>query len=169
MLALPESTTALTNRFQLASDAEDFWERVGSAFVGNSQAWSEFTLGGLGLGLSANMTNRFLGGAFDAFLLAETEPERVMLAGGVTGLVWLAIKTMMCIAGVLRSFQLFATQGQRRPLLLWLTASYALIAWPISGQLSAQVIGWLAVALAGNAIGFNGDRVKSVTTNTFGF
>lgn len=151
---LPETSTAIESRFVSANEAEDPVVRLRTVFVGSAKTWEDFTLGGEGLGLSANMTSNFLGAnTAGTFLLSESEPERTLLAGGFFGLVLLVIKSIICMIGFAVAARTAYRTSNALPILLWMAATYALTSWSITGQLSAQTLCAILLALAAASIG----------------
>lgn len=153
-VVLPETSNAIETRFVSANDSEDPAVRLRTVFVGSAKTWEDFTLGGEGLGLSANMTSHFLGANMaGTFMLSESEPERTLLAGGLFGLMWLAIKSVICLAGGAMAMKSAIFTRNALPILLWMAAAYSLTSWSITGQLSAQSLCAILLALAAASIG----------------
>lgn len=151
---LPETVSAIDERVYSAAAAEDVVSRTLHTVFGSPDAWAAFSILGEGLGMAANMAVRLAGAApSGGFALAESETERVLLAGGLIGLLWLGLKITLAIVGIWAALKTAAMQRTVRPPLMWLCAIAALITWPVSGQLAAQSLGCLALALAAVSIG----------------
>lgn len=151
---LPDTVSAIESRIFSAAEVEDPVLRTIYTITGSPDAWAAFSLLGEGLGMAANMAVSLAGAAPSGeFALAEAETERVLLAGGVVGLLWLGLKLALSVVGLWAGLRASVLQSKMRPTLMWLCCIAALITWPISGQLTAQALGCLALALAGVSVG----------------
>ncbi|VTU27429.1 Lipid A core - O-antigen ligase [Variovorax sp. SRS16] len=131
-------------RFEQASAAEDFGGRVFTVLFGESIAYNLMTWLGYGIGFGSNLATFFrTGGAF--FALAESEGGRIVLEGGLVGVVFLALKAIALGLGIAKSVRISARTNSPFPLLVWLTTAIALLTWSSIGQLTAN--GLLGVML----------------------
>lgn len=127
-------------RFQQASEAEDFWGRLSNLFIGESDIYDDFSWLGHGIGLGSNLANFVRTGSTSFFLLAETEAGRTLLEGGVLGYLYTAIKLTVIVLGLGKSLAIAMRSGVMLPLLLWLSFSLALLIWSGIGQLTANAM-----------------------------
>ena len=98
---LPGTLEAIEERVFAAHAAEDPVIRILNTVLGSPDAWAATSFLGEGLGLAANMSARLAGVApTGTFVLAETEIDRVILAGGLVGLLWQAAKLGIVVAGL---------------------------------------------------------------------
>ncbi|RQH02197.1 hypothetical protein [Paraburkholderia dinghuensis] len=134
-------------RFKSAGQGEDIVERIETELVGEPAARKDIDFLGHGLGAGTNAGSVLLTGE-NAFALAESEPARVMLEMGAVGFVWLVIKCVMFAAGLAKSAMMLAHNGESLPLLMWAATAYGMSSWPVSGQVSANAFGFLALGLA---------------------
>lgn len=146
-LFFEETFIALNNRILGAAEVEDFSERMITLFLGSPTIHTEMTFLGRGIGLTANVAGFALSGE-SMFLLAESEPERLLLGGGILGIGYIMVKITLSLAGIYSALLAYKSTGVIRPILLWTTALYALLSWPVSGQLSAHAVGHIVLALA---------------------
>jgi len=133
-------------RFQEASEVEDFWERLLTVFIGQSVAFDQFTWLGYGIGLGSNLATYTRTGSTGAFALAEVEASRILLEGGLIGYVFTAFKVAVIAIGVRKSLKLSSRLHSAYPILLWLVVSLAILTWSAIGQLTAH--GLLGIMLA---------------------
>lgn len=131
---------ATQERFQVASEAEDFVERVTTIFIGEPEIYKRFTWTGYGVGLGSNLAAYFVTGDRYSFALAETETGRTLLEGGLLGYVFAALKALIVIAALTKSsFQAVRTRTMF-PVLVWITISFAMFSWSYVGQLSINAL-----------------------------
>jgi hypothetical protein len=142
-----EAITVTQTRFEQAAEAEAFWPRVMTIFFGESYVFRSITWLGSGVGYGSNLAaNLQAAGKVESFSLAESEGGRVLLEGGLLGLVYTAIKVAIVAIGLFKSFRIAIRTNSPYPVLLWLTVSLAVLTWPSSGQLTANVL--LGITLA---------------------
>lgn len=133
---------ATQERFESAADSEDLIGRVMTIFFGEPGVYRDFSLLGQGVGLGTN----FAGGG--QFLLAETEPGRIVLEGGLLGFLFIALKLVVISIGIPRSLSIARLTGNSFPFMLWFTTAIALFSWSIILQLTVNALGYLLVGLA---------------------
>lgn len=155
-LLFSDFLTEMTDRFISADAIEDPDARVLQMFFGNLSLRDDLSFFGKGLGMTANLSGLFFGSE-RTFLLSEVEPERILLAGGFLGFVWLCSKFILGFAGFAHALQVLFRTGTSRSILLWTTTLYGTIGWAISGQLSAHAIGHMLLAFSLMSIGITGD------------
>ncbi|MBS0342718.1 MAG: hypothetical protein JSS56_19560 [Proteobacteria bacterium] len=136
---------AIQERFQAASQNEDAVARVLAIFLGEPAALEKAGWLGVGIGLGSNLAQYVQTGG-RAFVYAESEAGRTVIEGGVVGAMFLFMKLIFIIAGV--AFALKRSMQTRAifPLLVWFTVAVAFLSWPAIGQLTAN--GLLGVLLA---------------------
>jgi hypothetical protein len=126
-------------RFEQASEAEDFWTRVQTIFVGEPTVFSKVDWLGGGIGFGSNLANFIhTGSNIGPFALAETEGGRILLEGGLLGFFYVGLKLIVIAIGLFKSFRLSMKTHSPFPVLVWLTAALAIMTWPSSGQLTAH-------------------------------
>jgi hypothetical protein len=126
-------------RFEQASEAEDFGDRMVAMFIGEEYVYKNFTFLGEGVGLGSNLAS-FVRSGSTAFALAETETGRTLLEGGMLGYLYTALKLLVIFLGVSRSLIIAMRSGVILPLLIWLSFAQALLVWPSTGQLTANAM-----------------------------
>ena len=114
---------------------------MGEPFVYNVISWL-----GRGIGYGSNLAATLQTHTVEGFALAEYEGGRVLLEGGLVGLAYTAIKVVVIVIGILKSVRIAIKTHSPFPVLVWLTAGLAILTWPASGQLTANVL--LGIILA---------------------
>lgn len=142
-----DAVVATQERFVSAAAEEDMVGRVETILLGEPAARKDFNFIGHGLGAGTNAGSVLLTG-HEQFALAESEPARVMLEMGLVGFAWLIIKCVIFAVGVAKSITRLTQLGETLPLMLWVTAAYGISSWPVSGQVSANVLGYLVLGFA---------------------
>jgi hypothetical protein len=142
-----DALTATQERFQTAAADEDVVGRIETELLGEPAARKEMNAIGHGLGAGTNAGSVLLTGE-NAFELAESEPARVLLEMGVIGFAWLMVKCLIFAVGVSRSLVRLVRCSESLPLLMWATTAYGMSSWPVSGQVSANAFGYIALGLA---------------------
>lgn len=142
-----DAVVATQERFVSAAAEEDMVGRVETILLGEPAARKDFNFIGHGLGAGTNAGSVLLTG-HEQFALAESEPARVLLEMGLVGVAWLIIKCAIFAFGVAKSVTRLTRLGETLPLMLWVTAAYGISSWPVSGQVSANVFGYLVLGFA---------------------
>ncbi|WP_321818100.1 MULTISPECIES: hypothetical protein [unclassified Paraburkholderia] len=142
-----DALTATQERFQTAAADEDVMGRIETELLGEPAARKEMNAIGHGLGAGTNAGSVLLTGE-NAFELAESEPARVLLEMGVIGFAWLMVKCLIFAVGLSRSLVRLVRCSETLPLLMWATTAYGMSSWPVSGQVSANAFGYIALGLA---------------------
>ncbi|WP_321881491.1 hypothetical protein [Paraburkholderia bannensis] len=142
-----DALVATQERFQTAAADEDVMGRIETELLGEPAARKEMTFVGHGLGAGTNAGSVLLTGE-NAFELAESEPARVLLEMGVVGFAWLLVKCLIFAVGISRSLVRLVRCSETLPLLIWATTAYGMSSWPVSGQVSANAFGYIALGLA---------------------
>lgn len=162
---LPETFIAIEDRILNAQDSESFVTRVQDTLIGTTKVWQNIDFLGQGLGFSANMSAKFVGFSPSGdFVLAEIESERILLAGGILGLLLIFIKLVFLSWMFNRAMQYAALSRSAFPILSWTLTAMALTSWPMSGQLAAQSIGTIALSFSLMSIGIF-SRVENIAIN----
>jgi hypothetical protein len=147
LFAFSGAIDTANTRFQQASEAESFWGRILTIFVGEPFVYDKSTFLGFGLGAGSNLAGFVRTGKnVSDFALAEVEAGRILLEGGLIGYAFTALKVVVVVVGVAKSLRLAYKARSVYPILLWLTVALALLTWPASGQLTAH--GLLGLMLA---------------------
>jgi hypothetical protein len=133
-------------RFQVAGESEDLATRVLVTFFGETWIYDVADWLGSGLGLGSNLAQYVQTGNRAVFALAESEPGRTLLEGGLLGWAYIALKYVIVLYAMTKSFVRALSRHTVFPLLVWSMISVALITWPIIGQLTAN--GLFGVLLA---------------------
>lgn len=138
---------ATQERFDSAAQSENFVQRVTNMFFGEQNTYSHVTFLGEGFGAGSNAAAVAATGK-RAFQLAETETSRTILEGGFLGFIFIALKITVLAFGLLKSFGIARKSGNFLPLMLWITATIALLSWSLIGQLTVNSLGFLLLGLS---------------------
>lgn len=143
------SRSVLSNqeRFSDAAQYESILGRIIWSVLGEPQMYKNFSLIGLGVGMGTNLAGALKSGE-RTFLLAEVEIARVILEGGLLGLIFLGLKFIVIVVGLNRSWRIMKLFSNILPLLLWIATTIALLSWSIIGQLTVNALGYLLLGLA---------------------
>ncbi len=136
----------MQERFELAAENENFFERVTHMLIGESAAYEKLTLIGYGIGAGNNFAAVEATGE-RTFLLEETEAARTILEGGLIGFAFIGLKLMVILIGLRQSVRIVKSTGHALPLFLWITLAIGLLTWSIIGQLTVNVLGYLLLGL----------------------
>ncbi len=136
-----------SQRFDQAAEAENFWERVLTIFIGEPGIYDAFTWVGVGIGQGSNLAGFVRSGAV-TFALGETEAGRTFMEGGLIGYLFSALKMLVLAVGVLKSLRIAMRTGVLFPLILWLALTLGLLTWPGIGQLTANALLGILIAFA---------------------
>jgi hypothetical protein len=159
VLFFKDAVDVTQTRFQQASEAEDFWGRVLVVFFGEPFVYSKITFLGHGIGFGSNLANYLRVGLTDGpFALAEAEGGRIMLEGGLLGLVYILLKFGVVAFGLAKSILVATKTNSPYPVLVWITVALAWITWSAVGQLTAN--GLLGVILAFGLLVFRYPRLE---------
>jgi len=137
---------AIEERAEGATESEDVFLRIAEMFVGTPHLHENFDIIGNGIGFGANFAGVVLTGE-RAFLNGETELERTLFSGGLLGLFFVAIKMLVAGWGGYRSIGI-ARNGSVLPLMLWVASAIGLLTWSLTGQLTANAMGFIVAGLA---------------------
>jgi hypothetical protein len=151
-LTFSSALDAIEERAEGAAESEDVAQRVIEMFVGNEYLRENFEIIGNGIGYGANFAGVVLTGE-RAFLNGETEIDRTLLSGGLLGLFFQVLKLLVCGWGIFRSARI-ARNGTALPLLLWISSAIGLLTWAVTGQLTANAMGYTLAGLALAAMRF---------------
>lgn len=141
---LSSAVDATRERFQTASEVEGFSTRMFMTIFGEVTLDS-FSFLGYGLGAGTNFAGITTGASFK---LGEFDSTRILMEGGVLGVVFIGLKIMAAFVGVKKSLAMSKLSGSSLPLLLWITASIAMFMWQINGQLTINSLGYLLLGLS---------------------
>jgi hypothetical protein len=102
---------------------------------------------GEGIGMGTNFAGVLLTGK-KQFLLAESENARIILETGLLG-VWIVILKMIVLVHLgINAIRIAKKTGMVLQIVIWATLAYVLLVWPIVGQLTANVFGYLFFGLS---------------------
>lgn len=138
---------ATQERFENASQTEDLGERILAMLAGEPETYSQITWLGAGLGKGSNLASYFESGE-RSFMLAETESARILLEGGVIGVLFIVLKLAVIAVGMWAAWRTSVRIRSSAPLLVWLTLAIALMTWSTIGQLTVNVATGLLFAQA---------------------
>jgi hypothetical protein len=144
MTVFSDSVQGTIQRFQEASEAESFSERMETMFLGENEAYARQSLLGAGLGRGSNLASYLERGEI-SFMLSETETGRTIQEAGLLGYVYLALKCLVCAVGIWRAIGVARRTGSCFAILLWLVGTVCLMSWSLIGQLTANVLGFLFI------------------------
>jgi len=143
-----EAIGVTQTRFEQASAAEDFWERVFYVLFGEPWAYEAATWLGSGVGFGSNLASYVRTGSAELFALAETEGGRILLEGGLLGIAFTALKVVVLGLGTFKSLRIAKKTNSPYPILVWLTTCFAVIAWSAVGQLTSNALLGIIFAFA---------------------
>ena len=141
-----DAVESTQQRFEAASQVEDFASRVLTIFIGEPEVYKRFTWLGSGVGLGSNLANYVTSGDRSFFALAETETGRTLLEGGLLGYAFVALKVIVAVAVLLKGVLLALRTRAIFPVLMWLTVVFAMFSWSYVGQLSINALFGLLLA-----------------------
>lgn len=135
-------------RFEQASQAEDFGERVLTVLFGEPWVYDLMSWLGYGVGFGSNLATYVRTGAADVFALAEAEGGRILMEGGLLGIAYIALKYVVLGIGLLWSLRVSIRTNSPYAVLVWLTTTLAIVSWPALGQLTANALLGIMLAYA---------------------
>jgi hypothetical protein len=148
LLSLPliflSAFDATQQRIEDASGYSNFLFRVLTSFIGEVTI-DTLSLLGYGLGAGTNYANSLSG---TMFALGESESTRVLMEGGLIGLLFVFLKVFVTVFGLKKSLDISKVAGNSLPFLLWITTAIALFMWQINGQLTINALGYILLALS---------------------
>lgn len=133
-------------RFEQASEAEDFVGRIMTIFLGEKGFADRLDWLGAGIGQGSNLANYINSDDRTLFALAETETGRTVLEGGWLGYLFVAIKFVIAAIAIPKSALQALRTRRIYPLLIWLVLVLAIFSWSYVGQLSINALFGLLVA-----------------------
>ncbi|RZL88614.1 MAG: O-antigen polysaccharide polymerase Wzy [Variovorax sp.] len=145
-------------RFEQASEMEDFLGRILTIFFGESGISNAITWLGYGVGYGSNLANFVRTGSVGFFVPAETESGRILVEGGLLGVAFIALKVILVVVGITKSIRLSAKTNSPFPMLVWLSTMVAVITWSAIGQLTSN--GMLGILLAYALLVFQYPRLE---------
>lgn len=131
---------ATQERFESASESESMSDRILSTFAGEPFVIDSMSWTGSGIGNGSNFAAIFLTGD-NGFMLAETEPGRNLLEGGLLGVVFVIIKWLLFFLSGFVSVVLSMKNRDCMYILLCLLTFIAVLTWSVTGQITANVLG----------------------------
>jgi hypothetical protein len=135
-------------RFEQASEAENFVERVFTVLFGEPWVYDLMSWLGYGVGYGSNLATYVRTGAADVFALAEAEGGRILMEGGLLGVAYIAVKYVVLGIGLLWSLRVSIRTNSPYAVLVWLTTTLAIVSWPALGQLTANALLGIMLAYA---------------------
>ena len=85
----PSPIDAILTRFETASDKNEMIKRILQIIIGDKSTWENFTFLGKGIALTSNFSNFSIN---KIFYLGEYESDRIILGGGLLGVIFLFSK-----------------------------------------------------------------------------
>lgn len=137
---------AIQERFQVAAQSEDFFTRTLSIFLGEPGTLERANWLGAGLGIGSNLAQYVQTGGRVVFVYAETEAGRTLIEGGVLGALFILLKLSTITLGTTMALKRAIQTRAVFPMLVWVAIALAMLTWPAIGQLTAN--GMLAILLA---------------------
>ena len=98
------------------------------------------------IGIGSNLAQYVQFNARTVFVYGETEAARTLLEGGLLGVLFVLLKFAVIVGGLARALLLSLKTQAVFPSLVWTAIALALVSWPAIGQLSAN--GLLGILLA---------------------
>ena len=137
------------NRFEVASRNEIMSERIIKLLFGGSIAWTNFSFIGEGIGKSSNLSAIFLKqtsltglgfttGIGRSFLLGENESTRIIIEGGLLGVLFFISKFILIIYSLKKSIKILIDYKNTLPFYFSLYFSIQLLTTPVTGQLTTH-------------------------------
>lgn len=143
--AFPNAILAMQQRFQAAAEVEDLGARVLSIFTGEPEIYERLSWLGHGLGAGSNLAGYFQAGE-RVFVLAESEPARILLEGGWLGSLFILLKLCVLAVSLVAAWRTAQRSFSAAPLVAWLTLLIALPTWSAIGQLTVNAMMGLLLA-----------------------
>jgi hypothetical protein len=137
---------ATQERFRVAAENEDLLERITSIFLGEADMLDKMSWLGSGIGVGSNLAQYVQFSTRTVFIYGETEAARTLLEGGLLGVLFVLLKFVVIVAGLFKGLLLSMKTQAVFPTLVWVAIALALVTWPAIGQLSAN--GLLGILLA---------------------
>ena len=137
---------ATQERFAVAAQNEDLLERITSIFLGEADLADKMNWLGAGIGIGSNLAQYVQFSSRTVFVYGETEAARTLLEGGLLGVLFVLLKFAVIVGGLARALLLSLKTQAVFPSLVWTAIALALVSWPAIGQLSAN--GLLGILLA---------------------
>jgi len=134
-------------RFETAAESEDLAGRIVSALFGESGAFQHVTWLGNGIGIGSNLAQYVQTGDRAIYVLAESEAGRTLVEGGLLGWLYLAVKFAAVLAGLVAATKRATRTHAVFPLLVWVGLAVATAGWPVIGQLTANALFGVFLAL----------------------
>lgn len=160
---LNRAIDATEARFATAAEHESFSKRLLNYFIVSDEFEMDSLIGhGIGMGTNAASV---LSTGVNSFLLAEFEPERILLEAGLLGILFIFLKLAMATSGLWHAFQKVRIHKDVMPWMLWLFAAAELLTAQINGQITVHAFAWLGIALALAAVRQNDLIVVSLSQN----
>lgn len=142
-----DAVEATRQRFDIAAQSEDLLTRVVSIFFGERDVLDRATWLGAGIGIGSNLAQYVQFSGRTVFLYAESEAGRTLIEGGLVGGLFVLLKIALIIGGFLKGLQRSMQVRAVFPILVWVAISLALVTWPVIGQLTANGIFGVLLAL----------------------
>lgn len=130
---------ATQERFDNASDEENISDRVSSLLIGEPLVFDSFTWIGEGIGKGTNFA-AMLNSGTRGFMLAETEPGRNILEGGLLGALFIAIKWICFLWLSIISLNKSFSDRDSSYILYCLSVFISFITSSVTGQLTVNVL-----------------------------
>jgi hypothetical protein len=142
-----DAVDATQQRFETAAQGEDLLTRISSIFFGEADVLDRATWLGAGIGIGSNLAQYVQFSSRTVFLYAESEAGRTLIEGGLAGGLFVVAKIALVIGGVGKGLQRSMQTRTVFPTLVWVAVSLALVTWPVIGQLTANGIFGVLLAL----------------------
>ena len=144
---LQGAVEATQERFQTASEGEDFVARVLSIFMGEPGVLKRVDWLGAGVGIGSNLAQFVQFSGRTVFVYAESEAGRTLIEGGLVGALFILLKVGLVVIGIVAGLRRSIQTRAAFPLLVWVAISIAILTWPVIGQLTAHGIFGILLAL----------------------
>ena len=137
---------ATTQRFELANQSENSYQRLISVIFGSSDTWRNLTIFGKGIGLSSNAAELFLKQGDTEFLLGEFETDRIINEAGLLGIILMLIK-FISISFLFKSISILKNQKKALPFIYWSYLTIHILTSTLTGQITSHAFTYLALAI----------------------
>lgn len=130
---------AIQARFERSADVENIVDRVTHTFFGEPYVYDRFSALGYGVGMGSNLASYVKAGE-RSFTLAEYESGRILLEGGLLGILFILLKTAILFWILIASLKIAVKYRITYSLPMWSGLLISMLTWPYLGQLTANAL-----------------------------
>ena len=138
----------IQTRFSQASTNEKIFNRIIFNIIGDPEYWKLFSLIGEGIGSSSNMARSFINiNEYEYFKYGHNEIDRILIEGGLLGIVFISIKYLFILHFFKKSFWMKLNNSNLMIFLLFYFIFIQCFFSSITGQISSQAITVLGMGI----------------------